>query len=73
MQMPPVRCVQKFSLERASTADPRELLRSITEHGIRQEFCINDLGEPCGDDTAAQRCSILRRAKSGLTVLSRGT
>ncbi|GAQ81020.1 4-diphosphocytidyl-2-C-methyl-D-erythritol kinase [Klebsormidium nitens] len=58
---------KKFSLERASSADPRELLRSITEHGIRQEFCVNDLEEP-----AFEVLPSLKRLKERISSGGRG-
>lgn len=40
--------LQKFSLDAASKADPLQLLESIKKEGVRQEFCINDLGKVVG-------------------------
>jgi 4-diphosphocytidyl-2-C-methyl-D-erythritol kinase len=38
-------CVlQRFKLEQASQADPLTLLEDITQNGISQDICVNDLG-----------------------------
>jgi hypothetical protein len=36
--------LQLFSMERVSKKDPEELLREISQNGISQNVCINDLG-----------------------------
>lgn len=36
--------VQRFRLDQASSVDPLNLLREITQNGISQDVCVNDLG-----------------------------
>jgi 4-diphosphocytidyl-2-C-methyl-D-erythritol kinase len=36
--------LQRFRLEQASKADPLTLLKEITQNGISQHVCVNDLG-----------------------------
>lgn len=36
--------LQRFRLEQTSQADPMTLLEEITQNGISQDVCVNDLG-----------------------------
>lgn len=36
--------LQRFKLEQTSQADPLTLLKEITQNGISQDVCVNDLG-----------------------------
>jgi 4-diphosphocytidyl-2-C-methyl-D-erythritol kinase len=36
--------LQRFRLAQASKADPLTLLKEITQNGISQDVCVNDLG-----------------------------
>jgi 4-diphosphocytidyl-2-C-methyl-D-erythritol kinase len=41
---PKLLVLQRFRLEQVSKADPLTLLKEITQNGISQDVCVNDLG-----------------------------
>ena len=41
---PKLLVLQRFRLEQASKDDPLTLLKEITQNGISQDLCVNDLG-----------------------------
>jgi 4-diphosphocytidyl-2-C-methyl-D-erythritol kinase len=54
-----------FSMERVSTKDPEELLREISQNGISQNVCINDLEPPAFEVLPALKALKERVAAAG--------
>ncbi|KAJ4796137.1 4-diphosphocytidyl-2-C-methyl-D-erythritol kinase [Rhynchospora pubera] len=58
---------KRFRLEQTSSTDPSMLLKQITENGISQDVCINDLEPP-----AFEVLPSLKRLKKRIIAASRG-
>eukprot|EP00897_Mesotaenium_endlicherianum_P001933 jgi/Mesen1/1768/ME000014S01177 len=72
LMKPPQECstvdvYKRFKLEKASSADPRKLLRDITEKGISQALCVNDLEDPAFEVLPA-----LKKLKQKVQAAGRG-